>query len=114
MRPSVQIDRVFHALGDPTRREMLNRLSRAPQSASALARPLGITLTAVGQHLRVLEESRLVRTEKSGRTRTCRIEPAGFVLLEKWIHDHRAIWERRLDRLGELLQEEDDDEARKR
>jgi DNA-binding transcriptional ArsR family regulator len=109
----VQIDRVFHALGDPTRREMLDRLSRAPLSSSSLARPLGITLTAVGQHLRVLEESRLVRTVKTGRTRTCHIEPAGFSVLEKWIGDHRAIWERRLDRLGQLLHEEDE-ESRQR
>lgn len=102
-RRAVPIDRVFRALGDPTRREILSRLSRGTQSASALADPLGITLTAVGQHLRVLEAGGLVRTAKTGRTRTCQIEPAGFALLEKWISDHRTIWARRLDRLGELL-----------
>jgi DNA-binding transcriptional ArsR family regulator len=113
MPSGVQIDRVFHALGDPTRREMLSRLCRGPHSASALARPLGISLTAVGQHLRVLQGSRLVRTVKAGRTRTCHIEPAGFVVLEKWIRDQRAIWERRLDRLGEILQEADDERGRR-
>jgi DNA-binding transcriptional ArsR family regulator len=102
-----QIDRLFHALGDPTRRAILDQLSRGPTSVTRLAEPLGITLTAVTQHLQILEESRLVRTEKVGRVRTCRIEPAGFSLLEQWIRDHRSHWELRLDRLGELLNEED-------
>src|SRR5271168_1305946 len=93
----VDIDRVFHALGDPTRRAMLERLSEGPLSVSRLATPLGITLTAVVQHLQVLEESRLVNTEKTGRVRTCRIETAGFSALEQWIRDRRSIWERRLD-----------------
>jgi DNA-binding transcriptional ArsR family regulator len=72
-----------------------------------LAPPLGITLTAVVQHLRVLEDSELVRTEKVGRVRTCRIETAGFSALEQWIRHHRSLWERRLDRLGDLLDEPD-------
>jgi DNA-binding transcriptional ArsR family regulator len=72
-------------------------------SVSALAEPLGITLTAVVQHLQVLEEVGLVRTEKLGRVRSCRIDPAGFDALEKWVAEHRSIWERRLDRLGSLL-----------
>ena len=76
-------------------------------SVSALAGPLGITLTAVAQHLQVLEEVSLVHTEKVGRVRTCRIEPAGFDALERWIREHRSIWERRLDRLGAFLSEED-------
>jgi DNA-binding transcriptional ArsR family regulator len=101
----IDIDRLFHALGDPTRRAMLDRLTRGPQSVSALAEPLGITLTAVVQHLQVLEEVRLVHTEKLGRVRTCRIEPAGFDALQRWIAEHRTIWERRLDRLGALLDE---------
>lgn len=109
--PRVNIDRVFHALGDPTRRAILDRLSEGPRSVSRLATPLDITLTAVVQHLQVLEESGLVRTEKVGRVRTCRIEPAGFSLLEQWIHDHRSTWERRLDRLGDLLAEPDDGES---
>jgi DNA-binding transcriptional ArsR family regulator len=104
----IDIGRLFHALGDPTRRAILDRLTERPMSVSALAEPLGITLTAVAQHLLVLEEVSLVHTEKSGRVRTCRIEPAGFGALERWIKDHRTIWERRLDRLGALLDKEDD------
>jgi DNA-binding transcriptional ArsR family regulator len=73
---------------------------------SHLAAPLGITLTAVAQHLQVLEECGLARTEKIGRVRTCRIERAGFAALEQWISDRRSTWERRLDRLGDLLEEE--------
>jgi DNA-binding transcriptional ArsR family regulator len=75
-----------------------------------LAEPLNVTLTAVVQHLRVLEESGLVHTEKVGRVRTCRIETAGLSLLERWIRDRRSTWERRLDRLGDLLAEPDGSE----
>jgi DNA-binding transcriptional ArsR family regulator len=106
--PQVNIDDVFHALGDSTRRAILDMLSAGPQSVSGLATPLDITLTAVVQHLKVLEDSGLVRTEKVGRVRTCRIEPAGFSVLEQWIRDHRTMWERRLDRLGDLLAYDDD------
>ena len=101
----VNTDRVFHALGDATRRTILEKLSERPLSVSRLATPLDITLTAVVQHLQVLEESGLVRTEKTGRVRTCRLEPAGFSIAEQWIGDRRSMWERRLDRLGELLAE---------
>jgi DNA-binding transcriptional ArsR family regulator len=108
----IDIGRLFHALGDPTRRAILDRLTERPMSVSALAEPLGITLTAVAQHLQVLEEVSLVHTEKLGRVRTCRIEPAGFDALERWIKDHRTIWERRLDRLGAMLDEEDEKTAK--
>jgi DNA-binding transcriptional ArsR family regulator len=104
--PNTNIDRIFHALGDPTRRAIVETLSQGPLSVSRLATPLGITLTAVAQHLQVLEESGLVHTEKLGRVRTCRIERAGFSALEQWIRDQRSLWERRLDRLGDLLAEE--------
>ena len=107
-KPQSQIDRLFHALGDPTRRAMLDLLSRGPISVTGLAEPLGITLTAIGQHLQILEDCELVRTEKVGRVRTCRIEPAGFTQLEKWIKDHRTHWEVSLDRLGKFLAEEDE------
>lgn len=100
-------DRVFHALGDPTRRAIVERLSRGPISVSQLAGPLAITLAAVVQHLQVLEASGLVRTEKVGRVRTCRIEPAGLTVVERWISERRSQWERRLDRLGDLLREPD-------
>ncbi|MBK7642591.1 MAG: winged helix-turn-helix transcriptional regulator [Planctomycetes bacterium] len=104
-RRATDIDRVFHALGDPTRRALLEALSRESVPASSLAKPLRISLTAVIQHLRVLEASRLVRTVKVGRTRTCHVDASGFAALDRWILDHRTTWTRRLDRLGELLDE---------
>jgi DNA-binding transcriptional ArsR family regulator len=106
-RKKPDIDRIFHALGDPSRRALLEKLSAGPISVSRLAEPLNITLAAVVQHLQVLEESGLVQTEKAGRVRTCRIEPAGLSAAEKWIGDRRSMWERRLDRLGDLLAEPD-------
>jgi predicted transcriptional regulator len=109
MAPSPNIDRLFHALGDPTRRSILDMLTRRPMSVSELAGPLGVTVTAVAQHLQILEEGQLVRTEKVGRVRTCRIEPAGFDRLEQWIKKHRSHWERSLDRLASLLAEEDEE-----
>jgi DNA-binding transcriptional ArsR family regulator len=103
-----RIDRVFRALGDPTRRAIVERLSQGPISVSQLTGPLHITLAAVVQHLQVLEESGLVQTEKAGRVRTCRLEPAGLSMAERWIGDRRSMWERRFDRLGELLAESDE------
>jgi DNA-binding transcriptional ArsR family regulator len=101
------VDAVFHALGDPTRRAMLETLSKGPVSVSRLAEPLDITLAAVVQHLQILEESGLVHTEKVGRVRTCTMEPGGLTIVEQWILNRRNIWERRLDRLGGLLTEEE-------
>ena len=89
-RNQVTIDRVFHALGDPTRRAILEKLSQRPFTVSALAEPLNITVAAVVQHLQALEECGLVRTEKVGRVRTCRIEPGGLAVAEKWIADRRT------------------------
>jgi DNA-binding transcriptional ArsR family regulator len=103
----VNAERVFHALGDPTRRAIVEKLGEGPLSVSQLATPLDITLTAVAQHLHVLEKSGLVRTEKLGRVRTCRVDAAGFSVLEQWIGHQRSMWERRLDRLGDLLTEEE-------
>jgi DNA-binding transcriptional ArsR family regulator len=99
------LDLVFQALADPGRRAMVERLSRGPASVSELARPLAMTMPAVMQHLRMLEASGLVRSEKSGRVRTCRIEPAALSQAEQWINARRAVWERRLDRLGDHLAE---------
>jgi DNA-binding transcriptional ArsR family regulator len=104
-RKKPDIDRVFHALGDPSRRRIVEKLSEGPISVSRLAEPLDITLAAVVQHLQVLEESGLIQTEKVGRVRTCRIEPAGLSAAAQWISDRRSMWERRLDRLGDLLAE---------
>ena len=103
----IDIGRVFYALGDPTRRAIVDRLSLAPASVSRLAEPLEITVTAVAQHLAVLEACGLVKTQKVGRVRTCRIESAGFDALQGWIADHRTMWERRLDALGDVLGEDE-------
>ncbi len=108
-RPKINIDGLFHALGDPTRRAILDKLCHGPLSVSRLAQPLGVTVTAVMQHLQILEESSLVRTEKIGRTRTCRIETAGFTALQQWIDDHRTLWQQRLDSLGEFLNIDDEE-----
>jgi DNA-binding transcriptional ArsR family regulator len=104
-----QIDRLFHALADPTRRAILDRLCRGPTSVSRLADPLGVTLTAVAQHLAVLEDIGLVKTEKVGRVRTCSVASEGFALLQQWIDERKSLWEVRLDALGEMLAEEDGD-----
>ena len=108
------LNRVFHALADPTRRGMVERLSREPASVSELARPLDMSLVAVVQHLQVLEASGLVRSEKVGRVRTCRIEPAALGTAEQWISQRRAGWERRLDRLGRYLADQPDEPHRER
>jgi DNA-binding transcriptional ArsR family regulator len=100
---SPQLDLLFQALADPGRRAMVDRLSQGPASVSELARPLEMSLSAVMQHLQVLEASGLVRSEKLGRVRTCRIEPEAMRLAEQWITERRATWEHRLDRLGALL-----------
>ena len=105
--PWSQADRVFHALGDPTRRRILKMLSARPHSVKGLAEPLGITLTAVAQQLRLLEEAGLVGTEKIGRVRTCRLEESGLDAAQQWISECRTSWSRRLDRLGALLDEEE-------
>ena len=97
------IDYVFRALADPSRRVIVERLSRGPASVSELARPLPMSLPAVLQHVQVLEASGLVRSEKIGRVRTCEIEPAALRRVEQWISARRSNWERRLDRLGDVL-----------
>lgn len=101
------IDGVFHALGDPTRRAILEKVSEGPVSVSSLAKPLRITLAAVVQHVQVLEKSGLVHTTKLGRVRTCRMEAKGLTIIEQWINARRSLWERRLDRLGDVLAEEE-------
>ncbi len=116
LNQAAPLDLMFQALGDPTRRVMVERLSRGPASVSELARPLAMSLSAVVQHLHVLEASGLVRSEKQGRVRTCRIEPAALKTAEQWITERRASWERRLDRLADYLAEESasPDKRRKR
>lgn len=104
---SYSVNDVFHALGDPTRRAILERLTDKPVSVSDLAAPFDVSLAAIGQHVQVLERSGLVRTEKIGRTRTCQINLAGLALANKWISDRKQLWEQRFDRLADLLDEED-------
>jgi DNA-binding transcriptional ArsR family regulator len=101
----LELDLTFQALADPTRRAMVERLSRGPASVSDLARPLAMSLPAVMQHLAVLEGSGLVLSEKHGRVRMCRIEPRALSLAEQWIEARRSEWENRLDRLGDFLAE---------
>ena len=102
------LDGVFHALADPSRRAMVQRLSRGPASVSELAKPLAMSLPAVVQHLQVLEASGLVQTRKTGRVRTCSLDPKALQRAEAWISSRRAAWERNLDRLGAYLAKNDE------
>jgi DNA-binding transcriptional ArsR family regulator len=99
------LDLVFRALGDPTRRALVERLVRGPASVSELAAPLTMSLAAVVQHLQVLETAGIVRSEKTGRVRTCRIEPEVLRAGEHWLGRQRTAWEGTLDRLGDFLAE---------
>jgi len=110
---SASLDRMFHALADPARRVMLDRLIQGPASVSDLAKPLRMSLPAVVQHLAVLERSGLVKSAKVGRVRTCHIEPKTLRSAEDWISERRTFWERRLDRLGDILAEMDAPEDKK-
>jgi DNA-binding transcriptional ArsR family regulator len=105
------LDRVFHALADPGRRLMLERLGRGPASVSELGKPLSMSLAAVVQHVQILETSGLVRTQKVGRTRTCSLNPVTLRSAEQWMSERRGLIERRLDRLGEYLAETPDPAA---
>jgi DNA-binding transcriptional ArsR family regulator len=107
LNQSAALDHVFQALADPTRRWMVERLSRGPASVSELAKPLTMSLPAVVQHLQVLETSGLVRSEKVGRVRTCRVQADALLSAQHWINERRQAWERRLDRLGEFLAEQE-------
>lgn len=102
-----ELDVVFHALADPSRRSIVERLSRGSATVTDLAAPLPMSMPAVLQHLQVLERSGLVRSRKIGRVRTCSIDPEALQPVERWIEERRAGWERRLDRLGDYLGEED-------
>jgi DNA-binding transcriptional ArsR family regulator len=103
LNQSAGLDRLFHALADPARRAMVQRLSRGPAPVSELARPLPMSLPAAMQHLGVLEAAGLVRSEKVGRVRTFVIEPQALSQAEQWINARRIEWEHRLDRLGDYL-----------
>ena len=103
LNQSPQLDLLFQALADPTRRVMVERLSRGPASVSELAQPFAMSLPAVFQHLQVLEASGLVASEKVGRVRTCRVNPEALSQAEQWISQRRLEWSSRLDRLGQYL-----------
>ena len=105
MKPATEA--LFDALGDPTRRAMISLMAQGPATVSALAEPLGVTVTAVGQHLRVLEQAGLAASEKLGRTRYCRLRPEGLGAVETWARQVRREWTARLDRLGSVLDEPD-------
>ena len=109
---AINLDLTFRALADPTRRSIVERLSRGQASVSELAQPYGMSLPAIVQHLAMLEESGLVRSEKIGRVRTCRMEPAALSLAEQWFSRRRAEWDERLDRLGEHLKRFPDGEPK--
>ena len=102
---SATADRVFHALADANRRAIIERLTSGPATVSELARLLDVTVAATVQHLQVLQASELVRSEKTGRVRTCQIDPSGLRRAEEWLRLQRTTWEHRLDRLGEVLGE---------
>jgi DNA-binding transcriptional ArsR family regulator len=104
LNQSRRLDLAYPALADPSRRPMLDRLRRAPASVRELARPLQMSLPAVRQHLQLLEASGLVTSEKKGRVRTCRIEPAPLAAAQGWIAEQRALWEARTDRLEDYLE----------
>src|SRR5437660_10074448 len=97
LNENTSLDLTFQALADPTRRSMLTQLTRGPTSVSELARPLAMSLPAVMQHLAVLEGSGLVRSEKVGRVRICRIEPQALSLAAQGISNRRIEWEQHLD-----------------
>ena len=103
--PTPSIDQVFHALGDPTRRAVVQRLARRRHTVSELAAPFDMALPSFLQHLRVLEASGLVRTEKVGRVRTCQLVPTALRASEDWLAEQRSMWERRLDQLDAFLVE---------
>jgi DNA-binding transcriptional ArsR family regulator len=103
LKYSGELDLVFQALSDPTRRALVDQLTHGPASVSELAAPLPISMPAVLQHLRALEDSGLIRSEKVGRVRTCHLEPKMLNSAQTWIQARKAMWERRLDRLDALL-----------
>jgi DNA-binding transcriptional ArsR family regulator len=114
LQRSEVLDRTFHALSDPSRRVIVERLSRGPASVSELAEPLAMSLSAVVQHLQVLSDSGLVRSEKIGRVRTCSLDPVALRTAEQWIHERQALWSTRLDRLGDVLAEQQRNERKRK
>jgi DNA-binding transcriptional ArsR family regulator len=109
LNKEIDLDRLFHALADPARRAIIERLSRGPAPVSELARPLPMSLPAAMQHLGVLEAAGLVRSEKAGRVRTCALSPEMLSEAERWVNARRVEWQNRLDRLGDYLKSLEND-----
>lgn len=109
-----QLDQMFHALADGNRRAMIDHLSKQSLSVSQLNKPLGISLPATMQHLSILEDAGLVKSEKIGRVRTCTLDTAALSKAEQWINQRRAFWNERLDALGEFLTANNSSETHKR
>ncbi|MEO1062345.1 MAG: metalloregulator ArsR/SmtB family transcription factor [Actinomycetota bacterium] len=97
------VDVVFRALADPTRRRMLELLDEGPATISQLAEPFDVSLTSITQHVRVLERSQLISTTKQGRSRICSLDRRSIERARSWLDDRRSRWERRVDRLAEHL-----------
>jgi DNA-binding transcriptional ArsR family regulator len=108
---SAQLDTVFAALADPTRRAVLGRLGRGPASISDLATPFAMALPSFMKHVHVLEGSGLIRTAKHGRVRTCTLERQRLAAVEGWLAEQRAIWEARTDRLEAFVLDEQEKEG---
>jgi DNA-binding transcriptional ArsR family regulator len=106
LNQQASVDSVFRALADPTRRAIVNQLSRRQASVSDIAKPLSMSLAAVVQHIQVLEECGVIRTQKTGRVRTCQVEPRSLAMVEQWLAARRSVWESAFDRLGAVLQEQ--------
>ncbi len=104
LKYSESLDRIFYALSDHSRRAIIEELSKKEASVSELGQPLKMSMAAVVQHIQILEESGLIRTQKTGRVRTCRIEPRSLEVIEGWLSQRRRFWEKNLDRLGEFLE----------
>ena len=103
-----QLDSIFQALADPTRRAVLSRLGQGPASISDLARPFDMALPSFMKHIRFLEGSGLIHTHKAGRVRTCAIDKQRFAAVEAWLADQRALWDGRADRLEQFVIAEQD------
>jgi DNA-binding transcriptional ArsR family regulator len=98
------LDAAFHALADPTRRAVVNRLARGPASVKELAQPFGMGLPSFMKHLRVLEKNGLISSEKVGRVRTCRVNTERLTAAESWLSEQRALWQARTDRLADYVE----------
>jgi DNA-binding transcriptional ArsR family regulator len=106
LNQQASVDSVFRALADPTRRAIVNQLSRTQASVSDIAKPLRMSLAAVVQHIQVLEECGVIRTQKTGRVRTCQVAPRSLAMVEQWLAARRNMWESRFDRLAEVLEQQ--------